>query len=386
MSGAIRDTEKLGQRQIDTLKRRNERELKRMEENHQNYKADLQKIHNTEIIDIQHQNHSLVDKEAQKKEKVLEEMRNHLHVTKDLTDKELKSLKDNSSKETSELQKKLSINRERISGENELYLEELNDRFNESSKKISFDGRQRVEELKTDMQGQYRDTQAFHDDKLAKQTEDFTTRYTTDAKNYKSLKDTQDNQFKKERLQTNTRQQTELAKMTHAHTGHIEKRDGEYRKGLKDQDLFFEKKYEAQLKRHTEDFKTLQEKNQKVVDGLKENLTKEITKVSSRHDDPFFKFESLKPKLTHFDDRIEVSVSIPDHSKQDLQLTTNGKEAVLSFNRRYADASKDVDGTINKVNKIESFTTRLQSNYFLDAKSVKSSYDDGVMTYVIKKA
>jgi HSP20 family molecular chaperone IbpA len=174
--------------------------------------------------------------------------------------------------------------------------------------------------------------------------------------------------------------------MTKTHTDHIEKRDGEYRKGLKDQDLFFEKKYEAQLGRHAEDYKTLEEKNKKLVTDLKENLTKEITKTANRLDDPFYKFEKLKPTLKHFEDRVEISVEVPDHSKQDLQLTTNGKEAVLNFNRRYADASKDESGAINKINKVESFTTRLRTDYHLDAKSVKATYDDGVMTYVIKKA
>ena len=79
-------------------------------------------------------------------------------------------------------------------------------------------------------------------------------------------------------------------------------------------------------------------------------------------------------------------MKVPEHSKTDVQLTINGKEAIVSFNRRFADASKEADGTINKVNKVESFTTRLQTGHFLNAKSMKSSYEDGTMTYVIKKA
>lgn len=386
MSGAIRDTERINQRQIETLKRRNDREMKNIEEGHKNLKADLHKAHIEELVNLQHQNHHALDSEASKKEKVLEEMRTHLQQTKTLTEKELKDLKSLSENEKSVIQKNLSSDRERINADHELYLEEINDRFNQASKQINSDGRKRVEEIKSTKQKEYLDTEQFHDQKLSNHTEQFTTRFTQDAKNYKNLKDNQDNQFKKERLATNARQQSELSKMTQSHTDHIEKRDTDYRKGLKEQDLFFEKKYSVQLGNHSKEFKTLEEKNKRIVDGLKESLTQEIKKAADRHDDPFFKFQTLKPTLKQFEDRVEVSVEIPDHSKQDLQLTTNGKEAVLNFNRRYADASKDANGTINKLNKIESFTTRLQTNHFLDAKSIKSTYDDGVMTYVIKKA
>jgi HSP20 family molecular chaperone IbpA len=386
MSSAIRDVEKLNQRQIETSKRRNERELKTMENAHQNMKADLKKTQDIEVVELQNAHHDHINKVAEKKEKVLAEMRTHLNQTKELTEKELKNLKNTSESEKIETHKKLSADRERINGENELYLEEMNDRFNNSSRKVGLDGKKRVEEMKSEMNDQYLDLEKFNQEKIQTQTNDFTTRFKTEGNNYRKMKDDQDNFYKKDRMSTNVRQQNEMSKMTSVHTNHLEQKDGEFRKGLKDQDLFFEKKFEGQLNRHNETFKQLEEKNKKVVDDLKNNLTKEITKTASRNNDPFFKFETLRPKLRTFEDHVEVQVEIPEHSKQDVQLTINGKEAVVSFNRRFADASKDLDGTVNKVNKVESFTTRLQTGHFLNAKSLKSSYDNGVMTYVIKKA
>lgn len=385
MSG-IRETEKLGQRQIETSKRRNERELKKMEAAHSELKADLKKTHELEVVDIQDANHAHIDKEAQKKEKVLAEMRTHLQQTRDMTEKELKALKTNSSQERAELQQKHSIDRERINSENQLHLEDINDRYTQASKKVNVEGQKRIEDAKLHMNDEKRNLQSFHQERINKQTEDFTTRFNHDGRNYKKMKDDQDNSFKKERMSTNVRQQHELNKMTTNHTSHIETRDTEYRKGLKEQDLFFEKKYEKQLTQHNSDFKMLEDKNKKVVDDLKTSLTKEISTFASRNDDPFYKFEALKPRMKQFEDRVEIEVDVPEHSKTDVALTTHGKEAIISFNRRYNDASKQEDGTINKVNKVESFTTRLATNHILDAKSAKSSYDNGVMTYVIKKA
>lgn len=386
MSSAIRDVEKLNQRQIETAKRRNERELKTMEANHQSHRAELQKTQASELVDLEHAHHGQINQQAIRKEKVLEEMKNHLEQTKDLTEKELKSLKEAAEKDLVNHQRRLLQNRERLNSDNGLYLEELNYRFNESAKKVSADGKKRVDDVKTKMQDEYQNTESYFQDKINKKTNDFTTRFKHDDMNYKMMKDHQDNQFKKERMATNVRQQTELQKMTNSHTGHIEKRDQNFRKGLKDQDLFFEKKYADQLSKHQNEFKTLEEKNKNVLEGLKSSLTKEVTKAATRSDDPFYKFETLKPRLKQFEDRVEVEVEIPDHSKQDVQLTIHGKEAIVAFNRRYNDAVKMEDGSINKINKVESFTTRLPTSHILDAKSVKSSYENGVMTYVIKKA
>lgn len=386
MSGAIRDTEKLNQRQIETARRRNERELKNIESNHSDYKTDLKKTHENEIVDIQDVNQRQVTNEATKKEKVLEELKTNLHKTTELTDKQLKELKTNADRERVETHKKLTTDRERINAEHELYLEELNDRMNSQSRKVTVDGKNRVEEVKTALLDEARTTEQFHQGKIQTQTEAHTSRFQTDEKNYKDLKYNQDQTFKKERLSTNQKQQVELGKMTKTHTDHIEVRDTDYRKGLKDQDLFFEKKYGVQLETNNKQFKVLEEQNKKVVAGLKEDLTKELSKAAVRNNDPFYKFEKLQPRFKVLEDRVEVEVDVPDHSKQDVQLTLNGKEAIVSFNRRYTDASKAEDGTINKINKVESFTTRLQTGVIMEAKGIKSSYDNGVMTYVIKKA
>lgn len=386
MSNAIKDVEKLSSRQLETTKRRFERELKSIDNAHQNLKVELKKAHAGEIVDIQDQNHRAIDQEAAKKEKVLAEMRTHLQQTSDLTDKQLKALKQNSEKENIESQQKLSIDRERINGEHELYLEELNDRYTQSSKAINLDGKKRVDDMNYEMGGRFNELEDFHQTKINNQTEEFTTRYNADTGNYKKLKDDQDNQFKKERMATNVRQQTDMAKMTEGHNVQIEKRDDTFRHGLKQQDQFFEVKYKDTLDRHNADFKTLDDQHKKVITSMKDSLTKEITQTASKLDDPFFKFEALKPKMNQFEDRVEITVDVPEHSKQDIQLTTNNKEAILSFTRRYVDANKTSEGMINKLNKVESFTTRIATDLHLDPKSVKSSYENGTMTYIIKKA
>jgi hypothetical protein len=386
MSSAVRDTERLAQRQMDVVQRRNERELSRIQEGHQNLKAELMKTQDLELLDVKSAHQGAVNKEADRKERILAEMRSHLQQTRDFTDKELKALKDNALKEKNQTEVKLSTDRERLKNENELYLEDLDYRFNEASRKISRNGTEQVAEARARMGDLLAAEEQLHDQKLQQEANLFNERYAHQMRTNRKLTDELEDKFKKDRLTTNLRQQTEMNKLVGAHADHVEQRDGEYRKGLKEQDQFFEKKFAGQLKTHQKSLADLEAKNQKVVEDLKASLTKELTKTAARNGDPFYKFEALNPTLTQHPDRVEIRVAVPDHSKQDLQLTVNGKEAVVLFNRRYADASRTNDGVINKVNKVETFTTRLQTGSILDARSLKSSYDDGVMTYVIKKA
>ena len=386
MSEVIRNVEKLNARQIETVKRRGERELKAIENNHQNMKAEQKMAHAAEIVEIENNHHHHINQQAQKKEKILAEMRDHLQQTKAMTEKELKELKNTTETQRAAHQTKLSLERERINADNALHLEELNDRYEREVKKVHIDGQNRVESTKLEKQSQLAETENFNQKKLNQQRNEFNQRYSEDSKNYEKIKNDQDNQFKKERMSTNQRQQIDLQKLTDTHNAHIEQKDENYRKGLKDQDLFFEKKYETQLTRHNADFKALEEKNNQVIEKLKSSLTSQISHIASKNDDPFYKFEALAPRLKQTKDGVEISLEVPEHSKEAVTLTFNGKDAIITLNRRYHDANKTQDGTVNKVNKVETFTTRIQTPAILDPKSVKSSYDSGTMTFTVKKA
>lgn len=382
---SIQDLQKLSARQMETLKKKQSRETSRLEDGHQNMKAELKKSHEAELVDLQHQNIKHVSDESDKKEKVLTQMRHHLDETRKLTDKQIKDLKDNVSKTTQTEHQKLSVERDRLKSENDLYLEDMNYRFTKEHKKVVEENKNQLGQLKSNRQTELADTDAYYTDKISNQTNHFTEKFQADGRNYKKIKDDQDKQFKTERMSTNQRQQQDMAKLTTSHNQHLEVRDTEYRKGLKEQDGMFEKKYAENLKLRNEEITRLNELNKKVMTKMKDDLQEKLTATINRSDDPFYRFTELSPKLKNFEDRVEVTVEIPEHSKEDVALTIHNKEAIISFNRRYDDTRKD-QGITNKLHKVESFTTRLTTDHHLDAKSVKSSYADGVMTYVIKRA
>lgn len=385
-TGNIKDMERLSNQQVETLKRHKEREIKAIESNHQNYKAEIINAHKGERIELQDENQRQVAQEAEKKEKVLAEMRSHLQTTKEITDKQLKDLQENSSEVRQSVSQGLEVDRERALAENQLHLEEQNVRFQAESRKVNQEGKKNINEMTRFMNEQYADQQGHLQKKVNDQSTAFTDRYNYETREHKKLMDQTINQSKRERLGLNSRQQGELSKMTNAHTENVEKRDSEYRKGLKEQDVFFDKKYQVNHAAHTKDANTLDERYHAMMNKMKLNLSKEMTKTEERLADEFYHLTELRPTWSRKEDTVEIKVSIPEYSKQDIQLFTNGKEAVLNFNRRYSDSNQSPEGIKNKVNKVETFTARIPTDIFLDAKSVKSSYENGVMTYTIKKA
>ena len=337
---SVRDLEKLGARQMETMKRKQDREIKRLEGGHQDLKAELKKAHQAEIVDLNHENERQVAGEADKKEKVLAQMREHLESTRKLTDKQLNEYKTQTEKAKAHEHEKLSLERERVKTDHDLHMEDMNYRYEKQLRKVIDDGKNQLEQLKDVKQQEIVQTEEQFQNRIQGQTQNFNKRYRTDSMNYKKIKDDQDNVFKKERASTNFRQQVEIGKLSTTHQDQLEVRDREFRKGLKEQDQIFEKKYAEQLKVKNGDFQRLSDKHEQVLGKMKADLQDKLEYHVARSDDPFYKFTQLRPELKHFEDRIEIKVEIPDHSKADLQLTTNNKEAILTFNRRHDDTRK----------------------------------------------
>ena len=382
---SIQDIQKINARQVEALQRKNSRDITRIEQGHDELKSEMKKSNATDMVNMRHENNKQVNSENEKKAKILEQMKEHLDNTQKMTDIRIKDLKEN----TSQVQKvefdKVSANRERVKAEDEIHLEDLGHRLSTRQQKMVEDSQNHLEKTKEEKGQEFSETEGRLQTKLTKLNNDFDQRFKQDSLKQHVIKDDQDKQYKKERMSTHLRQEGEVNKLTTTHNKTLETRDKTFRKGIKDQDEVFEKKYGQTLNDQTENLKRLGDLNNKVLSKLKGDLSETLKASVQRSDDPFYSFIELKPTLKQFEDRVEISVVIPEHAKTDVQLTMHGKEAIISFSRRYDDTRKEAE-TSNTLHKVESFTTRLLTSHHLDPKSVKEKYSDGVMTYVINRS
>jgi HSP20 family molecular chaperone IbpA len=382
---SINDMEKIKAQQISFVKQRQNREIAKLQDNHEAVKAELRKSHSDEIIDLQDENSRQLATEHEKKEKVLGQMKNQIDETKKMTDKYISELKGYTSKVKRNEQEKLTEDRETIRANNEQFLEEQNYRFSEQQKKVVEDHQNILNELNENKHEQISNSQAHFQNKLNNQSEEFNRRFTNDSNRYRRMKEDQDSDFSNERTTSNLRQQIEMSKRTNAYNESLEVREKQFKKAFGEQNISFEKTYADNLEVRNSELNQLEKLNLKIEEKMKADLQEKLKTKIKRSDDSFYRFTELDAKIKAFDDRVEISVEIPEHSKSDVQLTINNKEASIHFNRRYED--NRVAGNLkNKLHKVESFTTTIPTPFILDSKSLKSSYDDGIMTYTIKKA
>lgn len=371
--------------QVETVRRTHTKKIEAIEDNFQSRKDDLKINNENAIINIQNENHKHVAAESEKKEKILMDMKKGLEDTKFRTDKELASLKNMNENTTKDLRQKTSLDRDRISQEQSESLEQMNDQFNEKSRDIRHNGNQRLNQMEDSEKQKFSNLRDYHSQKVGNQTIQFNKRFNTDEQKYREFKDVQDKTFDKERMTTHLRQQKDITKLGKEQDFQLQQKDQKFRQGLKEQDVFLEKKWQSTMNEHAENFKNLDDIHKKVVSKVKTDMTEEVSQIVKRSDDKFYQFTEMKPVVTHFPDRVEIKVEVPEHSKQDLQLTTNNKEAILVYNRRFQDTNKNLLGSA-RIHRVESFTSRINVDAILDPRSVKSTYDGDAMTYVIKKA
>lgn len=266
----IRDQEKLNAAQIETLKLRNEREIKKSQAIHQDIKSEMKKTHSGELVNLQDEHQRDVEVANLKKENVMNQMKTHLDKTKELTDKELDDLKKDSNRVRVKDQVDLTNDRNHLADNNELHVMDINDRYNDALKRVHEDGKGRIQERKEELREELANQSDIGKQKLQLQTQESTARYRSEGALHEQMKEDQTNKYKKDHIATNQKQQYEMAKMTNTHLSHVEARDLSARKDIKNQDIAFEKKYAEHLDIHKENLNRLNTQNETVVKTMKD--------------------------------------------------------------------------------------------------------------------
>ena len=155
---------------------------------------------------------------------------------------------------------------------------------------------------------------------------------------------------------------------------------------IQDKEVLFEKKYQGQLGRHLAADKNLEANNAKIIEENKEGLIKRVKVYQDRKDDPFFQFTQLKPVIVDQPDHYIVKVNVPEYAKEEVILSTNSREIVMTFSRRHKEERSDEDGSKLKFDKVESTVSRVPVAQILDPKRITKEWADGVLTYKVFKA
>ncbi len=372
-------------KQLDATRRQQERELKFVRDTHETVKGELKKAQDADIVGLRREHQSEINEVEARKAKILQETQNNLQHTKSIVDKQIHELKSTLAEEKAKLENRHALERERLVTDNEIQLEDIHHRYRTLSNRVTAEGQDQLENRKHEQVNVYSSNEADFDNKLQQQKEKFSTNFERDHVAFEKAKNLQLRTNQRQRLEKHKIHVNEMEKLTRQHETDQKLRDEAFRRDIDKKEHFFEKKYTTQRNRHEDNFQKLEKVNSKIVNKSKQDVAKKLEIYTERKEDPFYEFTELSPTMKDLGDSIEVSVEIPPHAKSDLHVTFNQKDVILNFNRRYADVKKEGDSE-SRINKVETMTSRIDTGTHLDPKSLKSFYEDGVMTYTIKKS
>ena len=152
----------------------------------------------------------------------------------------------------------------------------------------------------------------------------------------------------------------------------------------KDQD--FKIRYEKMSQDHTEILKTLSEKFEADVRKVVEKTSSEKKTIEEKSSDPFYRVETLKPKMVEDQKDVTVSINVPEYEKENVILSAQGRSIKIAVARKFSDIVTGDDGSLNRATKSELYSREFNAKDLLNPREITQTYADGVLTYKIKKA
>ncbi len=152
----------------------------------------------------------------------------------------------------------------------------------------------------------------------------------------------------------------------------------------KDQD--FKVRYEKMSQEHNAILKNLSDKFEADVRKVVEKTSSEKKTIEEKSSDPFYRVETLKPKMVEDQKDVTVSINVPEYEKENVILSAQGRSIKIAVARKFSDIVTGDDGSLNRATKSELYSREFNAKDLLNPREITQTYADGVLTYKIKKA
>jgi HSP20 family molecular chaperone IbpA len=382
----INESSKFQQASSQNLQRKQKAELENLTRRHETNIKEVKKIQDQDIHQVREQHQLELAEEVQKKEAALDALRQSLEKTQRITQTEAQRLEAHAARKRSDTLERSQAEVEKLNNNHNEVVEEVNIRQNTTLNDINEQARLRENEMNNRNRYTIATQEQEWQHRLEQQRGQFSNNYQIEGQKFETLANKQQNDNKTQLKQTHSLHEQRMNDMNKQHVAYEEKVTTHNQKSLHEKERFFEQKYQTQLNRHLESEKHLNDLNTKALDKAKDTLNKRVEIEQNRSGDAFFEFTGIKAKLSEKPDSYQVTVQIPEYAKESVLLTANGKELVLTANRRYQDERKNEDGSTQKVNKVESMVSRIPVGQVLDPKHLKKDWVDGQLVFTVKKA
>lgn len=372
---------------IKNLLDNNQVELEKIKLRHQKNKQELNNQNTKEILNLQGQLDQKKVIKSYENQKTLEKIKENLETVKNKTEMEKKNLIENLKAQKSNHIEQFNNQYSARSEQQKMILDDLESSFNVEIQKldrnlknkreeVAFNGRTKLRELESSNKGKINfEKDVFKNTKNALDDAHH-GELVNQEKKHKNYLEKQEYTFQKR----STQRKNEYDKIVQS----IED-DGQSRRMNKQ--ALFEKKYKALNDNHEQVISELSKRKENIINDLKNNILQahELNYKNTR--DPFYTKITIDSQITKLPNRdFEITVNIPESEVAKLKVIAQGKEVKLNYDRSFNNQIENADGTVDKINKVETISKKFEVDEILDSKKVFQKYQNNQLRIYLKRA
>lgn len=220
------------------------------------------------------------------------------------------------------------------------------------------------------------------------------------ANNEKDFRNTLDNDVRAHKAEV-TRQKDELKKLMDIDAEKNKRLSDEKNRVNKDQLSFQDKHQQEMLRQREADFKTRYEKivkeHNEILKNLSTSFSADVKKmveqtstekkqIDDKTNDPFYRVDKLNPTMKEELNEVMVSLPVAEYEKENVHLSAQGRNIKVTLSRKYTDSIASPEGGIDRSTRSELFSKEFNVADLLSPKDIVQNYQDGILTFKIKKA
>ncbi len=342
--------------------------------------------HETKVRGLRQANEIEVFDEIERKDKLLTSLKDKVDKTREVTESQLKNIKENHQKNIEKKQVEFDSRFHDKNVRNNEAIYNLNSRFEDSMKEMNenFTQKEQMSQFK-------------HKSEMATEQVKHQTNYETMKNNFEKVHSLRQGKFEKALL---TQKEKHLKQLSVEKKSHDTQTDLHRRRFKHEMDKIlekqenlkrgvqkeFEKDYQKVLSEHNKLVDNLQNRTQQLIEKGKLMLSREKANLTSKAQDSFYTAHRFTPLFKDLGDSYDILVKVPKHEVEGMNLMASGREVTISLDRRFDDKVEE-NGVTSKSKKFETLSTSFEVPDILDPKAkVSKSYGEGILVFNIKKA
>ncbi len=359
-------------------------ELDGLTKNYDAQKKDIELRHKDDLLNLTDKHNVEIQNEFVREEEYLANYQKDLQNQKQLYDKSLGELRSANEKQLKNIQEKHKIDLDNKFTDHINEEKTINDQINFDKKTFHEGTLREIKNAKHDEFLKIQDAKYEIDKNVTKSKAALSP---TSAQGVLEQKEMTRLKHEKQLEIDRQARQNYIAEnqLKQSHKFQIEQEQQNFDKNMVSQKSLFEKKYQDAESTQKEVLDRVQKKFDEDLKTLSESHAQKKTVHQNKLSDSFYRLTNIEPQITDKEKEYHIALKMPEHEKDNVQLTAQGRHIHLGYTRRFNESVTAEDGAKVTSNRSETVSKEFNLPDIVDPRKVVQKYEDGKVVFRIAK-